>query len=145
MLAQADLKVNSDLAALTQVQEWFEQFCSDQITGAGPETFREWLRSQLYPLSLALAEGFTNAVRHAHHDLPLNTPIALQVQLSLDRLELRIWDYGQPFDPNTLAEPSPGTLQEGGYGWYLLRRLADDLHYTRIDHQRNCLEIVKYV
>ncbi|MBD2099536.1 ATP-binding protein [Leptolyngbya sp. FACHB-261] len=144
MFAQADLEVNSDLHALTQVQEWFEAFCAEQIACEDCGELRQWLGTQVYPLSLALAEGFTNAVRHAHHNLPLSTPVVLQIQLDEKRLAIRIWDYGKPFDPSTLKEPSPGTLQEGGYGWYLLRRLADDLHYIRTDRERNCLEIVKY-
>jgi serine/threonine-protein kinase RsbW len=58
-------------------------------------------------------------------------------------MEIQIWDWGQPFDPNGLREPQPGTLQEGGYGWFLLRRLADEVSYDR-QGQRNCLRIVKY-
>ena len=47
---------------------------------------------------LAVAEGFTNAVRHAHKGLPLETPIKLEVTVFNERLEIKIWDYGQPFD-----------------------------------------------
>jgi serine/threonine-protein kinase RsbW len=61
----------------------------------------------------------------------------------MDRLEMRIWDYGKPFNPDAIAEPSPGTLQVGGYGWFLLRRLADRVVYER-NADRNCLLIVKY-
>ena len=50
---------------------------------------------------------------------------------------------GGPFDPDQLAEPQPGTLKEGGYGWFLIRRLADNVDYERNDLGRNCLRIVK--
>lgn len=37
-----------------------------------------WLvKTQLDRLNLALAEGFTNAVRHAHHALPQKQPLKL--------------------------------------------------------------------
>jgi serine/threonine-protein kinase RsbW len=137
MLHQDQLIVRSDLTVLTAVQKWFEQFCQQHIIQANyPE-------NHLYQLNLALAEGFTNAVRHAHSQLPPETPIEIQVRVKSDRLEIRIWDFGPPFDPNELEEPEPGTLQEGGYGWFLLRRLVDQATYQR-QGKGNCLLIVKY-
>ncbi len=138
MLKQDHLKVKSDLKILNQVQQWFEQFCSQHSSQL------PWPESQLYRLNLALAEGFTNAVRHAHHTLPPETTIDIDLTLWVDRLEIRIWDQGKPFNPDVLEEPEPGTLQEGGYGWFLLRRLADKVVYERSSDSRNCLLIVKY-
>ncbi|MBD2313950.1 anti-sigma regulatory factor [Desertifilum sp. FACHB-1129] len=137
MLQQAYLTVKSDLSLLNQVQEWFEQFWEDNLQE------RVWPENQLYRLQLALAEGFTNAVRHAHHNLSPETPIDLELTLWEDRLEIRIWDRGQPFNPDGLTEPEPGELREGGYGWFLLRRLADRVRYERYPDDRNCLSIVK--
>lgn len=138
IVQQDHLKVKSDLKVLNQVQQWFEQFCLQNLPQFG------WSESQLYRLNLALAEGFTNAVRHAHHALPPETTIEIEVSLWIDRLEMRIWDYGKPFDPDAIAEPKPGTLQVGGYGWFLLRRLADKVVYERGADGRNCLLIVKH-
>jgi serine/threonine-protein kinase RsbW len=138
LLQQTHLTVNSDLNVLIQLLEWFKRFCLQY----GADTL--WLNNQLYPLSLALAEGFTNAVRHAHHDLPPETLIEVDLLLWDDRIEIRIWDQGKPFDPNSLEEPKPGTLREGGYGWFLLRRLADQVAYKRYPDNRNCLLIVKH-
>lgn len=138
VLQEADLSIHSDLSVLNRVQDWFRQFCLHN------EPRSNWLNSQLYPLNLALAEGFTNAVRHAHRELPADTTIHIQVALWDDRIEIRIWDRGKPFDPNGLEEPLPGTLRAGGYGWFLLRRLADHVEYQRSSDSRNCLLIVKY-
>lgn len=135
---QDHLTVKSELSLLNQVQEWFEQFCLQHLSQLG------WSKTQLDRLNLALAEGFTNAVRHAHHALPPETTIEINVYLWIDRLEIRIWDYGKPFNPDAIAEPAPGTLQVGGYGWFLLRRLADRVVYERGADGRNCLLIVKY-
>lgn len=137
MLEQDHLTVQSELKVLNQVQQWFEKFCLQHLSQLS------W-PDQLYPLNLALAEGFTNAVRHAHYGLPPETTIDIDVTLWVDRLEIRIWDQGKPFNPDGLEEPQPGTLQEGGYGWFLLRRLADRVVYERGSDGRNCLLIVKY-
>lgn len=138
IVQQDNLTVKSELQLLNQVQQWFEEFCLKHLFKLG------WSESQLYRLNLALAEGFTNAVRHAHHALPPETTIEIAVSLWNDRLEIRIWDYGKPFNPDEIAEPKPGTLQVGGYGWFLLRRLADHVVYERDTDGRNCLLIVKY-
>ncbi len=152
IVQQDHLTVKSELRLLNQVQEWFEQFCLQHLSQLG------WSKTQLDRLNLALAEGFTNAVRHAHHALPPDTNavrhahhalppetiIEINVYLWIDRLEIRIWDYGKPFNPDAIAEPVPGTLQVGGYGWFLLRRLADRVVYERGADGRNCLLIVKY-
>lgn len=138
MLQQDHLTVTSDLTVLTQVQKWFEQFCLQHLPRFS------WPETQLYRLNLALAEGFTNAVRHAHHELPPETTIEIDLTLWDNRIEIRIWDQGKPFNPDSLEEPEPGTLREGGYGWFLLRRLADQVVYERSPDGRNCLLIVKY-
>lgn len=134
---QDHLTVKSDLTVLNQVQNWFEEFFHRHIT---PLSRSE---NQLYQLNLAIAEGFTNAVRHAHQELPLETTIDIDLALRGDAIEIRIWDQGKPFNPDTLEEPKPGTLREGGYGWFLLRRLADKVIYERSQDGRNCLLIVK--
>ncbi len=133
MLEQDHLTVQSELTALNYVQQWFEQFCLQHTSE------NSWTESQLYRLKLALAEGFTNAVRHAHHALPPETTIDIDIALWVDRFEIRIWDQGKPFNPDALQEPKPGTLQEGGYGWFLLRRLADRVVYERTADGRNSL------
>jgi len=137
-MPQAFLQVNSDLTQLGQVQEWFEQFYQQHIVPLA------WPQNQFYRLNLALAEGFTNAVRHAHRDRPLDTPVKLGLILNNDRqLEIRIWDYGEPFNPDVLEEPEPGSLKQH-WGWFLLRRVADTVVYERCQDDRNCLLIVKH-
>jgi serine/threonine-protein kinase RsbW len=139
MLRQDRLTVKSDLNLLRSVQKWFEKFCLQQDVPFARS------QSQLYGLNLAIAEGFTNAVRHAHHELPPETTIEIELALWEDRIQIRIWDRGKPFDPDEIEEPKPGTLRQGGYGWFLLRRLADRVLYERCPDDRNCLLIEKYI
>ncbi|MFK8182349.1 MAG: ATP-binding protein [Phormidesmis sp.] len=123
------LTVNSRLESLATVQQWFENllnYCSD----LSPAPYF-WVGEAFDQLNLALAEGFTNAVRHAHVNLPSHTPIVLECWVQFNQVEIRIFDQGEPFDPDSLVEPQPGTLREGGYGWFLLRRLVDEVTYER--------------
>ncbi|MGB5973198.1 MAG: anti-sigma regulatory factor [Nodosilinea sp.] len=132
------MQVDSQLDVVTQVQKWFRDTCCSL------EGESDWVSNYYDRLALALTEGFTNAVRHAHAHLPPETAIDIDLALDTDQVEIRIWDHGYPFNPELLPEPQPGELLESGYGWFLLRRLADKVTYHRSKDGRNCLSIVKY-
>lgn len=132
------LKVTSQIDLVFQVQRWFNEVCRSLEDDAA------WVTCYTDRLGLALTEGFTNAVRHAHAHLPPDTAINIDFDLAKDCVEIRIWDQGNPFNPDLLTEPQPGELLESGYGWFLLRRLADRVTYQRLQDGRNCLSIVKY-
>lgn len=129
------LQVNTDLNALTQVLAWFDQF------NCPPLSYQTWLQCQL-----ALAEGFTNAVRHAHDGQPAELLIDIEVIIFSEHLEMRIWDHGEPFNLTQKLMSLPqemDTDSEGGRGLKLMQRIADSLSYIRTG-DRNCLIIVKH-
>ncbi len=131
------LQVNTELSAVDQDLNWYE-----------PLEKLPFPKTVLWQCKLALVEGFTNAVRHAHKGLSLETPIELEVTVFKERLEIRIWDYGQAFDLKAklseLSEINQDPLErEGGRGLEFMQKLADQLSYTRTYDKRNCLLLVK--
>jgi serine/threonine-protein kinase RsbW len=129
------IAVATDLSLLAHVLVWFDQFKQAALP------YTVWLQCQL-----ALAEGFTNAVRHAHQDKPLETPIEIEVSTRSQAIEIRIWDYGSGFDlEHSLSKISSfvDLLAEGGRGLKIIEKSADVLSYTRTTDHRNCLLIVK--
>ena len=135
VLKKTHLKFESDLKALDQVLFHFNQIHQPWI----PQ--EDWLQCQL-----ALAEGFTNAVRHAHSQLSSKMPIEIELSLSQQSLEIRIWDYGPPFDLEAFVNSIRyrNSRVEGGRGLEILQKIADRLSYVRTDENRNCLVIVKH-
>jgi serine/threonine-protein kinase RsbW len=133
------LEVKSEINALQQVLYWFERF------------IMPLLPKQLgWQCELALTEAFTNAVRHAHRHLPSNTPIELEVEIDRDSLEMRVWDWGIPFDldrhkQNSATDSLDSWEKEGGRGLDLIDRLTDELYYFREDDRRNCLVMRKKI
>jgi serine/threonine-protein kinase RsbW len=108
-LQKIRLTSNSDINAVAKVLSWVDQLEDLRIPEA---VFHQW--------RLATIEGFTNAVRHAHKDLPLATPIELEITVFPARLEIKIWDSGEPFDleaklQGDLAETSPFSWNELGF------------------------------
>lgn len=136
LLQKAVLKVSTDLKKLDQVLSWFEQLHQDHI----PK--KDWLQCQL-----ALAEGFTNAVNHAHQNLLGEEKITISVTIHTHSLEIRVWDQGPWFDLAAyinnldLAE----TNEFGsGRGIPILLKISDHLDYVQTDDGHNCLVILKY-
>ena len=135
VLRKISIEVPSDLQALDKLLSQFNEIYQEFI----PE--RDWLQCRL-----ALAEGFTNAVRHAHKNLPPEIIIRVEVLLSKDRIEMRIWDSGAAFDLRGFTEEKARS-QDGwlnsGRGIPLLNKIADRLEYSRIGNNYNCLLIIK--
>ncbi len=134
------LTVSTDIYQLNRVQEWFAQFQS-----VLPYHF--WMQC-----NLVLVEAFSNAVDHAHQDLPPSTPIDIEFRIGADAVELWICDHGKPFDLNAQLEislkrhASYETIDDiptGGRGLIIAHRIADSLRYERQPDQRNCFIFVK--
>ena len=88
MLQHYHIRVNSDIYALSNLQGWFLQF--QQLL---PKPV--WMQC-----NLVLVEVFTNVVSYAHEGLSEETPVDIELAINATEkfLELKIWDYGEPFD-----------------------------------------------
>lgn len=130
------LQVNTKLDCLQDVLVWFERLVSPCLP-----------QKTAWQCEVAVAEAFTNAVRHAHRDLPPSTPIDLEAQLFSEFLEIKVWDSGEPFDleAQLLAHEKDlnSVEKEGGRGLQFIKKLSDELQYLHVDDYRNCLVIRK--
>ncbi|CAN5797251.1 hypothetical protein BH23DEI1_BH23DEI1_22920 [soil metagenome] len=98
-------------------------------------------------LRLLAEEACINVVLHAF-DEGAPGEMTLQVGFEDGVVEIVIEDDGRPFDPEATPRPALDAQwrdrEVGGLGWHLIRRLADDLEYRRID-DRNRLTLRKRV
>ena len=136
VLKKTYFQVSSDLESLDKVLSKFNKVKQSII----PKT--DWLQCRL-----ALAEAFTNAVRHAHKDITTEIQIEIEIILLQESIEMRIWDYGPPFDleeamVQNLSQPK-NSYAGSGRGIEILSKIADHLSYVRTDDNRNCLLIIK--
>ena len=125
LIKQFCLQVNTDLEALTVVLQWFEQIVTPLIP-----------KSVFWQCQVALAEGFTNTVRHAHKNLPPTTTIDLEINVFSSCLEIKIWNWGEPFDLDSALRSLPyqnhNLLDEEGRGLLFMQNLTDELQYIRV-------------
>jgi serine/threonine-protein kinase RsbW len=135
--AQLSFQVESKLTHLEEVLSNFESLK------------RQWIPSKVWlQCQLALAEGFTNAVRHAHGDKPSDTPIKIQINLNSEEIIIRIWDYGKYFQLDDICLCEDENSQRdgiGGRGIRIMQQIANELSYERFPDSRNCLVIKKNI
>lgn len=147
LLYNSNLQVVSDIDEMATVVEWFDQFSYIPIS------YQIWLEGQT-----ALLEGFTNVVRHAHRHLSPETFVDLEVQISPEYFQIRIWDQGAFFDleaaiENVNQETSQSEFNpldhESQWGCIFLLKLRKDydwtISYTRTFDNRNCLLLNKKI
>lgn len=132
---KTELLIPSDLRFISVVEHWLLECLSLEL-----KNLQEYPQ-MVQRLRLALAEGYSNAVRHAHKG-EASLPILLRLELVQDIICLEIWDQGDGYDINKYSAPVPQDRQEGGYGWMILSRLVDKVQYqTGIGGHSNCLRL----
>ena len=94
---------------------------------------------------VSLEEIVTNVLRHGADGARVPA-VELCLEISQDVLSLAVLDDGPAFDPLSVDEPARDqpldTRPVGGLGILLIKRLMDDVAYTR-EGERNRLEIRK--
>lgn len=85
---------------------------------------------------LVLAEVLNNIAEHAY--LGGRGMVTVKLEPGKAGLCCEVVDHGLPMPdgrPPVGALPDATDLSEGGFGWYLIRSLTQDLHYERVDGQ----------
>jgi len=133
-LRQFYLSIESDLSGLQKIIPWFEYHCGELLN-----------QTVFLSMQIILIEGFTNAVKYAHFNLPIETQIELFVNIFENLIEIRIWDYGLTFDLEEQLQleikmnAEDLLKQESHRGLLLMDSLTDELAYIRENEERNCL------
>lgn len=91
-------------------------------------------------VELVLAEALNNIVEHAHPAVACEGPIRIKGRHLRDGLHIHIVDEGlaMPDGQTPLGLPPRVDvdlldLPEGGFGWFLIKDLAKDVAYARIN------------
>ena len=98
------------------------------------ETMTSWGLDEnlIFDVHLAVDEACTNIIQYAYPD-DQEGVIDIVCTLTQTSFVITIKDYGQPFDPLTLEDPTVDKpLEErgvGGLGVYFMKQLMDELHY----------------
>ena len=89
---------------------------------------------------IVLAEALNNIVEHAYASS--TGQIEMSLRRSGQKLSVLITDQGNPMPEGKLPvgrlpDANEDGLPEGGFGWFLIRSLSEDLRYCRSDGQNH--------
>ena len=94
---------------------------------------------------LALDEACANIIKHSYDNDPQGE-IEARIRINPGMCEIRLTDFGKPYDPAHVVPPTVGMPVEditpGGLGLHLMRTVMDEVRYTA-GPNGNCLVLVK--
>lgn len=132
-----DLGIPNRLEEIDTVNRAFDEF-------AAAHGLSERVRRSM---KLVFDDLLNNVMSYAYED-EADHEIQVHVELSSDRLAVRISDDGRPFNPFGRTAPDTAlTLEQreiGGLGIHLVQNLMDEASYTRRT-DRNVVVLVKYL
>jgi serine/threonine-protein kinase RsbW len=91
-------------------------------------------------LRVCVTEALANAVLYGNRGDPSKT-VRVEVSVSPERIEIRVIDEGEGFDPESVPDPTrpENLLATGGRGLFLIRKLMDE---TEFNERGNALRMV---
>ena len=97
-----------------------------------------------HSIGIAVRESMVNAVAHGNR-YNLHKKVHLDVESFLDRLEVRIGDEGNGFDPGAVPDPvaAENLLRQSGRGLLMIQAFMDEFLVRRRDPQGTEITLVK--
>lgn len=125
ILYQDHLRIPATLEELQRVYGWAEEHLS--LVGIA--------EARRFDIMLALSEAVTNAIRHGSSERP-QASVDIEVMVTTESVSLKVTDNGSGFDPSALPDPTQGQnlFIPNGRGVYLIKTLADDVHFDFSDN-----------
>jgi serine/threonine-protein kinase RsbW len=100
----------------------------------------------VYRVELSVDEACTNIIEHAYGGEDKGE-IKCSLIIEEDGLRIRLQDFGEPFDPSKVPEPRFNVpidqLKSRGVGFFLMKKLMDELHYESTPHGGNVMVMYK--
>ena len=134
--ASANLEIRSNLPELARVREFVRDFCRD-LPGQKLD------EDDVGKIELAVTEACSNIVKHAYHGRT-DQQIHLEVEGFSDRISIRLYHLGDPFDLSSVPKPRIDGSQESGFGVFLITQCVDVLRNYCDERGRTCIALTKY-
>jgi len=118
-----EMTLESNLKYVEVAEEVARRVCS--TAGFGEEEQQK--------IEMAVHESLINAIWHGNKNDP-QKQVWLKFQILSDRLEIRVRDQGNGFDPEDVPDPvaAPNLLKVSGRGIFLIRAYVDEFQVKNV-------------
>ncbi len=93
-------------------------------------------------LALAVHEAVCNIIIHAYHHQP-GQRIRLEADVCMQQVGVRVYDWGEAFDPTLTAPPAFDGSKESGFGVYIIAHSVDEVQHSRDAQGGNCISLLQ--
>lgn len=97
---------------------------------------------------LASDEACTNIIKHAYK-YAKSGKITIYISFAKNKFSISITDQGKQFNSNSIKEPNLKKYYDekrvGGLGMFLMKKLMDDVKYSKPKPNKNKVILVKYL
>jgi serine/threonine-protein kinase RsbW len=99
-------------------------------------------KDDIFAVHLTLEEAFLNAVKHGNKMDPAKK-VKVDYSVGPDKIEIRVTDEGNGFEPESVADPrfGAGLYEPGGRGLLLMNSYMDTVKYN---DRGNSVYMVRY-
>ena len=134
-ITHTELELSSDLTELVQVRHFVDGL--------------RWLvrdlsmsEKRFSELALAVHEAICNIIIHAYRRQS-GQRIRLEADVCMQQVTVRIYDWGEAFDPTSIEPPGFDGSRESGFGVYIIAHSVDEVHHSRDAQGTNCISLLK--
>ena len=103
---------------------------------------RGFTQDDVFAVHLAMEEAFLNAVKHGNKMDPRKT-VTIECRIDNEKVDLRMTDQGEGFDPRTVPDPREGEnlYRPEGRGLLLMNTY---MHTVEYNERGNGVHMVRY-
>lgn len=130
---RAELDILSEPEELSRVRGF--------VLALGPRLGKKVNDHDLNRLELAVNEAVSNIMRHAYHG-QRDRPIHIEAEVRPTRAVVRLFHWGQPYDPHQALAKRPDK-HIGGYGLSIISQCVNHVRYIPAGQGKSCVELVK--
>jgi len=118
-----EIRIVNDMSEIARVAELVDRFGAEHA----------FSNEVITALNVSLDEIINNIISYGYEDAGRHD-IMVRMEVRGDSVEVVVEDDAKPFDPLTVAAPGPHSPERlGGVGIHFVRKLTDQLKYTRRD------------
>jgi sigma-B regulation protein RsbU (phosphoserine phosphatase) len=124
------LDIMSDLKELGKVRSFIHEFCAQTDDFVLDDNRRDLFK-------LAATEVTANIIKHSYKG-HAGQPIQVKAKMTLDEVVIEFFDWGEGFDPKSVAAPVFNGSRDNGFGIHIIAHTVDEVIYSRQDQGKNC-------
>ncbi|PJA98527.1 MAG: ATP-binding protein [Ignavibacteriales bacterium CG_4_9_14_3_um_filter_30_11] len=102
--------------------------------------------NEIEDIVISVDEACTNIIEHSYNSKP-NFDLEISIILSKNKFIIKIVDYGESFEPDTLKDMDIELYHKqrrvGGLGVYLMKTLMDEVKYKSVKNKYNQVMLTK--